>query len=77
MLFIHDSGAREKRKGTPAEPDHDATAPRPKAAPSRLPDAFTFTYAQGSEDMGGGRVRLNFRPNRPFILQVRRSAGLP
>jgi len=58
--FIHDIAEREKRKHA-AEED----AAKTKRLLSMLPDAFNFTYAQGSEDMGGA-VRLNFQPNPAY-----------
>ncbi|MDX6457972.1 MAG: hypothetical protein QOE55_1669 [Acidobacteriaceae bacterium] len=58
--FIHDSAEREKRKHA-AEED----AAKTKRLLSMLPDAFTFTYEQGGEDMGGA-VRLNFQPNPAY-----------
>lgn len=55
--FIHDHEAQEKQKRASEE-----DAAKTKRLLSMLPDAFNFSYAQGSGDTGD-TVRLNFRPN--------------
>jgi hypothetical protein len=58
--FIHDREAQEKRKRA-AEDD----AAKTKRLLSMLPDAFHFSYAQGSEDTGD-TVRLDFQSNPAY-----------
>jgi hypothetical protein len=57
--FIHDRQEQEKRRRA-AEED----AAKTKRLLSMLPDAFHFSYAEGSGD--GDTVRLNFKPNPAY-----------
>jgi hypothetical protein len=54
--FVHDRQAQEKQKQAAQE-----DAAKTKRLLSMLPDAFNFSYAQGSRDTGE-TVRLNFQP---------------
>jgi hypothetical protein len=63
--FIHDREKLEKQKRA-AEED----AAKTKRLLSMLPDAFNFSYAQGSGDTGD-TVRLNFQPNPEYHASSR------
>jgi hypothetical protein len=63
--FIHDRDEQEKRKRA-AEED----AAKTKRLLTMLPDAFLFSYAQGSADTGD-TVRLNFQPNPAYHASSR------
>jgi hypothetical protein len=63
--FIHDHEAQEKQKRAA-----DEDAAKTKRLLSMLPDAFNFSYAQGSGDTGD-TVRLNFQPNPAYHASSR------
>jgi hypothetical protein len=63
--FIHDRQEQEKRKRAGEE-----DAAKTKRLLSMLPDAFNFSYTQGSGDTGD-TVRLNFQPNPAYHASSR------
>jgi hypothetical protein len=63
--FIHDQGEQQKQKRA-AQEDGAKT----KQLLSMLPDAFVFSYVQGSGDTGD-TVALDFKPNPAFHPSTR------